>query len=64
MATIQKKQRSSKFTPFEVHRRRHEQFPIDTIVKANLDKNAKMMVQQALKKSIQKKDLILRLVTL
>ena len=36
-----KKQRSSKFTPFEVHRRRHEQFPIDTIVKANLEKMQK-----------------------
>ena len=27
-----KKQRSSKFTPFEIHRCRHEQFPIDILV--------------------------------
>ena len=31
-----KKQRSSKFTPFEIHRRRHEHFPIDILVQAKL----------------------------
>ena len=48
-----KKQRSSKFTPFEIHRRRHEQFPIDILVQANLKKNAERMVKAALKKNIK-----------
>jgi hypothetical protein len=49
-----KKQRSSKFTPFQIHRRRHEQFPIDVLVQANLKKNAEMMVKASLKKNIKK----------
>ena len=49
-----KKQRSSKFTPFQIHRRRSEHFVIDAIVNANLKKNTDRMVQQALKKSIKK----------
>ena len=48
-----KKQRSSKCTPFQIHRRRSEHFPIDAIVNANLKKNADRMIQQALKKSIK-----------
>ena len=49
-----KKQRSSKFTPFQIHRRRNEQFPIDVLVQANLKKNAEMMVKASLKKNIKK----------
>jgi hypothetical protein len=49
-----KKQRSSKFTPFQIHRRRPEQFPIDVLVQANLKKNPEMMVKAALKKNIKK----------
>jgi len=45
-----KKQRSSKYTPFQIHRRRHEQFSIDALVRANLEKNAEAMIQAALKK--------------
>ena len=48
------KQRSSKFTPFEIHRRRHEQFPIDVLVNQNLKKNADIMVKAALKKNIKR----------
>lgn len=50
-----KKQKSSKFTPFQIHRRRHEQFPIDVLVHANLKKNAKMMVKAALKTIYERK---------
>ena len=49
-----KKQRSSKFTPFQIHRRRHEQFPIDVLVQANLKKDAEMMTKAALNKNIKK----------
>ena len=49
-----KKQRNSNFTPFQIHRRRNEQFPIDVLVQANLKKNAEMMVKAALKKNIKR----------
>jgi hypothetical protein len=47
--TIQEKQRSSKYTPFQIHRRRHEQFSIDALMMANLKKNEEAMVKAALK---------------
>ena len=51
---ITQKKRSSKFTPFQIHQRRHETFSIDVLVQANLKKNADMMVTAALKKNIKK----------
>jgi hypothetical protein len=49
-----KRQSSTKYTPFQVHRRRTESFKIDALVQKNLKKNAQMMVQQTLKKNIKK----------
>jgi hypothetical protein len=37
---------TTKFSPFQVHRRRNEQFKIDSVVKGRIEKNAEKMVQR------------------
>ena len=49
-----KKQSATKFTPFQIHRRRGETFCIDAVVNVNLRKNAEKMKRQVMRREINK----------